>query len=84
LLIDTSQEAIVKGAALRGLELLAPSVRLARRHYGYSISNTFREGIDDENDAYYCDWDGRKMCGARIQWFLSKVRTAQNLSLGDR
>jgi hypothetical protein len=68
-----SQEAIVKGAALRGLELMTPTVRLARRHYGYGISKAFREGIDDENDAWYCDWDGKKWCSARVQWFLSKV-----------
>jgi hypothetical protein len=71
--IITSQEAIVKGAALRGLELLTPTVRLARRHYGYSISKLFREGVDNENDAYFCDWDNRKMCGARMQWFVAKV-----------
>lgn len=73
------QEAIVKGAALRGLELLTPTVRLARRHYGYSISSPFREGIDDENDAYFCDWDGRKMCNSRIQWFLSKGDPIDNV-----
>lgn len=55
-----SQEAIVKGAALRGLERLRPSKRLARRHYGYSISMLFREGIDNEDYAWHSDWDGRK------------------------
>ncbi|KAE8446939.1 hypothetical protein EG329_011421 [Mollisiaceae sp. DMI_Dod_QoI] len=72
------QEAIVKGAALRGLEILTPTVRLARRNYGYGISKDFREGHDDENDAYYSEWDGTKRCGTRVQWFLSKGDPIEN------
>jgi hypothetical protein len=72
-LIVSSQEAIVKGAALRGLELLTPTVRLARRHYGYGVSLAFREGVDDENDSHYSRWDASKRCGTRVQWFLAKV-----------
>jgi molecular chaperone DnaK (HSP70) len=66
------QEAIVKGAALRGLSSLVPTTRLARRHYGYSGSNLFREGIDDERDGWVSDWDNRKWCKNRMTWFLNK------------
>ncbi|KAH8665032.1 hypothetical protein BGZ60DRAFT_432284 [Tricladium varicosporioides] len=73
------QEAIVKGAALRGLEGLRPNKRLARRHYGYSISQPFREGIDNEDDSWICDWDGKKWCSNRMQWFLAKGDSIENV-----
>jgi len=63
----------VKGAALRGLEGQRPAKRLARRHYGYSVSYPFREGVDDEDDAWHCDWDNSKWATNRVKWFLSKV-----------
>ena len=66
------QEAIVKGAALRGLEGLRPNKRLARRHYGYSISLPFRDGVDNEDYAWTSSWDGRRWCSHRMTWFLSK------------
>lgn len=63
----------MKGAALRGLEGLRPTKRLARRHYGYSISFPFREGIDNEDHGWINDWDDSKWCHHRMEWFLSKV-----------
>ena len=66
------QEAIVKGAALRGLAGLRPNKRLARRHYGYSVSLPFREGVDNEEHAWTSDWDGRKWCSHRMTWFLAR------------
>jgi hypothetical protein len=67
-----SQEAIVKGACLRGLEGLKPNRRIARRHYGYSISLPFRDGIDNEDYAWTCEWDKTKWCNHRMEWFLNK------------
>jgi hypothetical protein len=65
----------VQGAALRGLEGISPRVKHARRHYGFAISNDFREGIDSEDDAYFGPFDeNRKMCQNRMQWLISKVR----------
>jgi hypothetical protein len=70
-----SQEAIVKGAALRGLLGLQPVKRMSPRHYGYSISMRFREGIDDEDYSWTCPWEGTKWCRHRMEWFIRKVRT---------
>ncbi|KAM0183762.1 hypothetical protein ACHAPF_000206 [Botrytis cinerea] len=46
------QSAVVRGAALRGLEGIAPRVKHLRRHYGISLDKSFREGIDPEEDSY--------------------------------
>jgi hypothetical protein len=68
------QAAVVQGAALRGLEGIAPRVKRARRHYGFSISKDFREGIDSEDYAFFSEFDeNRKMCRNRIWWLISKV-----------
>ncbi|KAH6663115.1 hsp70-like protein [Halenospora varia] len=75
-----SQSAIVRGAAIRGLMGLRPSKRLARRHYGYSISFPFREGIDDQEYSWIDDWSGDKWCRNRMEWFINKVAVE---SLGD-
>jgi len=66
------QEAIVKGAALRGLIGLKPNKRLARRHYGHAITWPFREGVDDEMHSYYCKFDQIKYCSNRVKWFLDR------------
>jgi hypothetical protein len=64
----------VQGAALRGLEGISPRVKHARRHYGFAISNDFREGIDPEDDAFFSQFDeNRKLCSNRIWWLISKV-----------
>ncbi|OBT82580.1 hypothetical protein VE02_08680 [Pseudogymnoascus sp. 03VT05] len=67
------QAAVVQGAALRGLEGIAPRVKHARYHYGFSISKTFREGIDSEDYAYFSQFDEeRKLCENRMLWLISK------------
>ncbi|KFZ02938.1 hypothetical protein V502_11372 [Pseudogymnoascus sp. VKM F-4520 (FW-2644)] len=67
------QAAVVQGAALRGLEGIAPRVKYARYHYGFSISKGFREGIDSEDNAYFSHFeDKRKLCDNRMQWLISK------------
>lgn len=63
----------MRGAAIRGLMGLRPSKRLARRHYGYSISFPFREGIDDQEYSWIDDWSGDKWCRNRMEWFINKV-----------
>ena len=63
------------GAALRGLEGIAPRIKHVRRHYGISLRMDFREGIDPEDNAYYDLLDNkRKMCRSRMEWLISKVR----------
>ncbi|RFU34080.1 hypothetical protein B7463_g2225, partial [Scytalidium lignicola] len=67
------QAAVVQGAALRGLEGIAPRVKHARRHYGFCISNAFREGIDPEAYAYFSDfYENKKLCINRMWWLISK------------
>lgn len=68
-----SQAAIVLGAALRGLEGVAPTVRFARRHYGYRVGRRFREGTDPEEHAFLDPFDNSKVCAGRVQWMVSKV-----------
>lgn len=67
------QTAIVKGAALCGLGGLAPVRTRCRRHYGFTLGEVFREGIDSERHAYYDEFDGRKLCSGRMRWAISKV-----------
>ncbi|KIX10397.1 uncharacterized protein Z518_01479 [Rhinocladiella mackenziei CBS 650.93] len=69
---EDCQAAIVKGAVLRGLEGVRPISIIAKRHYGWCWGEPFREGIDDENDAYIDEFDQRKYCADRMHWTVSK------------
>ncbi|KAE9368265.1 actin-like ATPase domain-containing protein [Stipitochalara longipes BDJ] len=69
---EDCQSAIVRGAALRGLEGTRPDVFFAKRHYGWSWGEPFREGIDDEENAYTDDYNGKKYCRGRMHWVISK------------
>ncbi|TAQ85429.1 hypothetical protein B7494_g6250 [Chlorociboria aeruginascens] len=66
------QAAVVRGAALRGLEGLAPRMKQARRHYGFSWGLPFREGKDAEKNAYIESFTDTKYCGGRINWVIAK------------
>lgn len=68
-----SQSAVVRGAAIRGLEGIAPRVKYARRHYGISVTYLFREGVDPEDTAYTDNWDNSRRCRDRMCWIISKV-----------
>jgi len=71
----------VKGAALRGLEGIKPTKKRCRRHYGFDIKYSFREGIDPPEDASYDAFDGLKYCIGMVEWQIIKVRTNEDLSL---
>lgn len=71
-----SQAAVVRGAALRGLEGLAPTKKYARRHYGVSAGKIFRENIDPEYLSYMSTYDNQKCCDGRMSWMISKVSNA--------
>ncbi len=73
ILIVLSQAAVVRGAALRGLEGTAPRIKYVRRHYGIRVGEVFREGIDPEESAYTSVIDDTKRCGRRLRWLISKV-----------
>lgn len=76
LLMLFSQAAVVRGAALRGLEGLAPRIKHARRHYGIDLSMNFRESVDPESRSYLSKLDNRKLCSGRMRWFISKACNA--------
>ncbi|CAG8949948.1 hypothetical protein HYFRA_00004279 [Hymenoscyphus fraxineus] len=66
------QAAIVRGAALRGLEGLAPRKKYARRHYGMCLGMRFRENVDPETSSYIGRYDDVKRCSTRVKWLISK------------
>ncbi|TGO59243.1 hypothetical protein BOTNAR_0166g00110 [Botryotinia narcissicola] len=74
------QSAIVRGAALRGLEGIAPRFKQTRRHYGISLSMPFREGIDPEEDSYIDPWGNLKRCSGRMEWLIFKAKPPEYLS----
>ncbi|TVY34708.1 Chaperone protein DnaK [Lachnellula subtilissima] len=66
------QSAVVRGAALRGLEGIAPRMKHVRRHYGISLNKLFRKGIDPKEKLYRMD--NTKLCRDRMDWLISKAR----------
>jgi hypothetical protein len=76
MLIRFSQAAVVRGAALRGLEGLAPRIMHARRHYGMSVSRPFLENIDPEDRSFLWHMDKAKYCSGRMKWLISKASNA--------
>jgi len=73
MLILLSQSAVVRGAALRGLEGIAPRMKHVRRHYGIELAKPFREGIDPEEKHFFDRMDNRKRCRSRMEWLISKA-----------
>ncbi|KAH8689553.1 hypothetical protein BGW36DRAFT_391084 [Talaromyces proteolyticus] len=69
---DKPQAAIVQGAALRGLEGLRSSTKRCRRHYGFSWSTDFREGVDIESESYIDSFTGLKMSSNMMKWMIAK------------
>jgi hypothetical protein len=70
--IDTSQAAIVRGAALSGLHNLQPSSRRARRHYGFSWSVPFVRAQHSEQYRYLDTWDNSYRASGYMSWSLAK------------
>ena len=64
---------MVRGAAIRGLEGIAPRMKRARRHYGFGLNIPFREGIDPEERAFIGDFDDLKYCRGRVRWVIAKA-----------
>ncbi|KAF8853277.1 Hsp70 family protein-like protein [Acephala macrosclerotiorum] len=74
------QAAIVKGAALRGLEGLTPRIKHARRHYGFICGMPFRPGRDDEEHSFINEFDDMKMCSGLMRWMIAK---GESVFMGD-
>jgi len=51
----------------------SPGKLICRRHYGFSWGLLFREGIDNEADAYWSF--GEKYCRGWMKWVINKVST---------
>jgi len=66
------QAAVVRGAAIRGLEGIAPRIKQSRKHYGFSCNDYFREGIDPEEKAYTSVFYNKKFCSGRVTWLIHK------------
>jgi hypothetical protein len=75
-----SWSAIVRGAAIWGLETAAPITnRIARRYYGVEYRTVWAPG-DPEEFKKYDDWEMKYYCTKRIQWFIQKVSSSIYLS----
>ena len=68
---NNSQAAIVRGAAIRGLEGTTPSTLICRRHYGFQMGVHFKDGVHDEKNAYWSF--GEKLSRGYMTWMISKV-----------
>lgn len=68
-----SQAAVVRGAAICGLEGLAPRLKQSRLHYGFDIGSPFRDGIDPEHQSYIDKFSNEKYCHNRMDWVVAKV-----------
>ncbi|EDN95809.1 hypothetical protein SS1G_11688 [Sclerotinia sclerotiorum 1980 UF-70] len=53
---------LLRGAAIRGLEEIAPRLKYARIHYGFQIFLPFREGKYREEHAFIGEFDNDKYC----------------------
>ncbi|KAH8730358.1 hypothetical protein GQ44DRAFT_768145 [Phaeosphaeriaceae sp. PMI808] len=65
------QVAIARGAALRGLESIAPIRRRSRRHYGIFCNHHYIPGVDPEEHSYYCHRNQRIRCD-KFDWLVEK------------
>lgn len=74
------QAAIVRGAALGGLQDIQPSSRRARMHYGIDVTESFDPVIHQNRDRYTDDWDGSDRADHQVLWELPKVITAEEQS----
>jgi hypothetical protein len=72
------QAAIVKGAAVRGLEGLRPSQRRCRRHYGFTIATEYQPG-DPEDECFTDSYYNTKFRKGGLEWPIKKVSKAFNL-----
>lgn len=73
------QAAIVKGAAMRGLEGTTPDRTYCRRHYGYVTNLPFEPG-DPESHSFIDTFDGKKICLNRTKWIVSKGQSISELT----
>ncbi|KAK4609911.1 Heat shock protein 12B [Fulvia fulva] len=66
------QAAIVRGAALSGLQQIQPTSRRARRHYGFCFSLPFDRVRHRAQDKYIFAWDGSARADGNLCWEMAK------------
>lgn len=67
------QAAIIKGAALWGLDTVKVSSRSCRRHYGFSFQDEFDEDLDPEGKLVFQEWfPDYRLCEGRMAWQIAK------------
>jgi hypothetical protein len=77
---ERAWSAVVRGAVGRGLNGSMVLSKKAKRSYGLGIHMPFREGIDDEADAFRCPIGGKRAGGYVDFSLLKKVTEMQKES----
>ena len=77
---ERAWSAVCRGAAVRGLEGSMVLSKRSKRAYGISVHQPFREGVDKEEDSFYCPIKGKRALGY-MEWHLRRVRTSKRCVL---
>lgn len=62
--------AVVRGAAIRGLNGNTVLAKKAKICYGIAIHRKFVEGVDNEEDSFWCKAKDEKRARGYIAWFI--------------
>lgn len=76
---ERAWSSVVRGAAIRGLEGSMVLSKKARRGYGVEIHQSFKEGVDNEEDAFIDEVGGKRAPGY-VKWLVKKVITLVSLT----
>lgn len=68
---DRAWSAVVRGAAVRGLDGSMVLSKRAKRCYGIAVHQPFREGIDSEEKSFMCPIMGKRALDY-IYWILRR------------
>lgn len=69
---ERAWSAVVRGAAVRGLDGSMVLAKRAKRCYGIEVHQDFREGIDDEAKSFVCPVLGKKRAEDYIEWIVKR------------
>jgi len=69
---ERAWSAVVRGAAVRGLDGSVVLSKKAKRAYGLGVHQRFREGVDNEEESFICPVGGKRAPGY-IDWVVKKV-----------
>jgi len=79
---DRAWSAVVRGAAVRGLDGSMVIAKRAKRCYGIGVHQEFREGVDREEDSFECPIKGKRADGY-IDWVVRRyvIRCLRRVSM---